>query len=100
MTNSLIVNYGVEDPKDRKSLVTAGAVGDVIGHFIDAEGREVDHPMNRRTVAVSLDDLRRIRRVVLAAGGGHRLQVIRGALRGRLAHVLVTDEATAQALVT
>lgn len=99
MEESLIVTYGVDDPREREALKAAGAVGDIIGHFIDADGREVDHPLNRRTVAVSLEDLKRIRRVVLAAGGGHRLAVIRGALRGGLANVLITDEATAERLL-
>ena len=41
------------------SLRAAGAVGDVLCHFIDAEGKVVDHPVNRRVVAVDLEDLRR-----------------------------------------
>lgn len=99
MNESLIVTYGVETSADRESLVDGGAVGDIIGHFIDADGQEVDHPLNRRTVAVSLEDLKQIRRVVLAAGGMHRFDVVRAALRGGLASVFVTDEATATALV-
>jgi DNA-binding transcriptional regulator LsrR (DeoR family) len=34
------------------SLVRAGAVGEVLCHFIDAEGRVIDHPVNRRAVAI------------------------------------------------
>ena len=54
--------------------------------------------MNRRTVAVSLADLRSIERVVLVSGGEQKYEATRAALRGGYPSVLVTDENTAQRL--
>lgn len=81
------------------SLQAAGAVGDVLCHFIDNEGKVVDHPVNRRVVAVDLDDLRRVAKIVIAAGGRRKVAAIRAALKATGAGVLITDEAAARGLL-
>ena len=81
------------------SLRKAGAVGDVLCQFVDREGRVVDHPVSRRVVAVALDDLRRLPKVVIAAGGARKAIAIRAALKATHASVLITDEAAARALL-
>jgi DNA-binding transcriptional regulator LsrR (DeoR family) len=82
-----------------KSLAAAGAVGDVLCHFVDSEGRVVDHPVNRRVVAVALEDLRRVPTIVVAAGGRRKAKAIRAALAATQARVLITEEAAARALL-
>jgi DNA-binding transcriptional regulator LsrR (DeoR family) len=81
------------------SLQAAGAVGDVLCHFIDAEGKVVDHPVNRRVVAVDLDDLRRVPKIVVAAGGRRKVAAIRAALKATGAGVLITEEGAARGLL-
>jgi DNA-binding transcriptional regulator LsrR (DeoR family) len=81
------------------TLRAAGAVGDVLCQFVDAEGSVVDHPVNRRVVAVDLADLRRVPTIVIAAGGARKATAIRAALRATGARVLITDEAAARALL-
>jgi DNA-binding transcriptional regulator LsrR (DeoR family) len=81
------------------SLVDAGAVGDVLCHFVDANGHVVDHPVNQRVVAVGLGDLRRVPTIVLAAGGRRKARAIRAALKATQARVLITDETAARALL-
>lgn len=81
------------------SLRAAGAVGDVLCHFIDIEGNVVDHPVNRRVVAVGLDDLRRVAKIVIAAGGRRKVAAIRAALKATGAGVLITEEAAARGLL-
>lgn len=98
MTRSLIVTYGIKNRGDVAALTGAGAVGDLLGHFIDAEGEPVEHELNRRTVAVALDDVRRMKHAILASGGSHKHEVTRAALKGGYADVLVTDLDTARAL--
>lgn len=98
MQGSLIVEYGLRHAADARALREAGAVGDLIGHFIDADGEPVAHELNRRTVAVRLDELRAIPEVILIAGGPRREAVTHAALRGGYVDTLVTDERTATAL--
>jgi DNA-binding transcriptional regulator LsrR (DeoR family) len=81
------------------SLQAAGAVGDVLCHFIDVEGTVVDHPVNRRVVAVDLDDLRRVPKIVVAAGGRRKVAAIRAALKATGAGVLITEEGAARGLL-
>ncbi len=84
---------------DLASLKKAGAVGDLVCHFVDAEGRLVDHPVNQRVMAISPADLRGIGLVAIAAGGASKEAAIRAALRASGAKVLITDEGAAEALL-
>ena len=98
LTESLVITYGVKDPDDLRTLRKAGAVGDVLGHFVDENGKLINHPLNRRTVAVALDDLRGLKCVMLVSGSAKKFFVTRATLRGGYVSVLVTDEDTARRL--
>jgi DNA-binding transcriptional regulator LsrR (DeoR family) len=86
---------GLIDRDENRSLVEAGAVGDICVHWIDRLGHIVDHPLNRRVVALSPDKLKGIATVILASGGRSKIESLHGALHGGMANVLITDEATA-----
>jgi DNA-binding transcriptional regulator LsrR (DeoR family) len=96
---SRALEYGVISRDAWRSLRSAGAVGDICGHYLDAEGATVDHPLAHRTINPPLADLRSVKELVLAAGGAHKAPIIQGALRAGLCHVLITDEAAATALL-
>jgi DNA-binding transcriptional regulator LsrR (DeoR family) len=81
------------------NLVRAGAVGEVLCQFIDAEGRVVEHALNRRAVAVELKDLARVPKIVFAAGGNRKVQALRAAFKALPVSVLITDEAAARGLL-
>jgi DNA-binding transcriptional regulator LsrR (DeoR family) len=83
--------------EDVATLRAAGAVGDAIGIFFDAEGRAVDHPLNRRTLAISHDILRR-RPVVLLAAGFEKQEAVAALLRGGMIRGLIIDGDSALAL--
>jgi DNA-binding transcriptional regulator LsrR (DeoR family) len=92
---SLLVRYGLPRDVGVAELVAQGAVGDILGQFIDAGGQPIDHPINRRAIALPLDALRKIPTVILASGGSNKAAIIAAALRARLASVLITDEQAA-----
>lgn len=83
---------------DRRSLIEAGAVGDVLYNFIDAEGNLVDHDVNNRVISANLGLLRRTGERVLISGGREKRVALRGAIRTLAPTTLVTDEQTAQDL--
>lgn len=83
---------------ERRELVAAGAVGDLLYNFIDEEGRLVDHPVNRRIMSVELSRLRKAPTRVLVSGGPEKIPVLRGAITALRPTVLITDEVTATAL--
>jgi DNA-binding transcriptional regulator LsrR (DeoR family) len=80
-------------------LEAKGAVGDIALRFFDAKGRPVKHAINDRVVGLELEQIRRIPRIIGVAGGIHKVDAIRGALRSKLINVLVTDEDTATRLL-
>lgn len=86
-------------PEDRAGLRAAGAVGDVLSTFLDAEGRTVDHPANGCAMAVDLDRIARARARLLTATGADRAAAIRAAHRRLVATTLILDEAAARALL-
>jgi len=79
-------------------LVRAGAIGDLLGTFLDAGGRPVDHPLNRCVMAVAPAELTRVKISILASGGMHKAPVIRAILDAGYVNRLVTDAAVAKAL--
>lgn len=81
---------------DRASVIKAGAVGDVLFNFFDADGKLVDHPINERVMSVPLDIIAKVPVRVLAAGGASKVQALVGALKMVKPTVLITDEYTAK----
>lgn len=98
--HSVFREYGLLTSDELSSLERAGAIGDVLCHFVDADGNFVDHPVNRRVLAVNPLDLRGAREIVLASGGWHKLGVIRAALKLLHPKVLIVDELVADRLAS
>jgi DNA-binding transcriptional regulator LsrR (DeoR family) len=94
---SMLVRYGLPEDVGIRELRDAGAVCDIIGQFIDQRGLPIDHPLNRRAIALPLRDLSRVPTVVFAAGGRHKVRAIAAVLRGGYGSVFVCDEDTARA---
>lgn len=97
--SSLLVQAGYFSPEEMDSLVAAGAVGDLCSRFFAEDGSICDESLNRRTIGLELQDFMHKDFSVAVAGGPQKVAGIRGALRGRFANVLVTDEATARQLL-
>ncbi len=94
-----MTRVGLVSRDDVDSLIEAGAVGDICAHWVDDEGRLVDHPLNSRVVALSPEKLRDIPCVVIASGGRSKTAALRGVLKGGMCDVLITDEQTAKAIL-
>lgn len=95
---SLLRKQGMISVEELSQLREAGAVGDTNGLFFDAEGRPVDHPLNRRTIALGFEDLARTSTVALVAGRS-KLQAAKGFLASGIAAGLIIDGDTALELV-
>jgi DNA-binding transcriptional regulator LsrR (DeoR family) len=94
MTRVGLVSRGEVD-----TLLAAGAVGDICAHWIDAQGRLVDHPLNSRVVALSPERLRDIPCVMIASGGHTKSAALRGVMKGGMCDVIITDEQTAMTIL-
>ena len=96
---SLLIRHGLPKDVTAGDLAARGAVGELLGNFIDIDGRPIDHPINRQLVGPGLDDLRAMRSLVLASGGLEKTDILTGALRTGLIDVLISDERTMQAVL-
>jgi DNA-binding transcriptional regulator LsrR (DeoR family) len=94
-----IFRRGILDWSEGESLKAAGAVGDVLCHFVDAAGEVVDHPVNRRVMAIHPAEIRRVPKVVIASGGLRKVAAIRAGIAATGAKMLITDQSAAAALL-
>lgn len=95
----LAASGNIFSPQELDMLRARGAVGDICLRFFDEAGRPVATPLDERVISIDLPRLRRVDRVVGIAGGLRKTVAVRGALRGGLVNVLITDCATAERLL-
>jgi DNA-binding transcriptional regulator LsrR (DeoR family) len=80
------------------ALQAAGAVGEIFGWAFDADGRMIEGLSNARVASCPIPS-RDTCLVIGAAMGVRKLPALRAALAGHLINGLITDEATATALL-
>jgi DNA-binding transcriptional regulator LsrR (DeoR family) len=80
-------------------LDAAGAVGEVLVAPFDIDGRFVCPALRERVIALDARHLGRIPVAIGVASGEGKVRPILGALRGGVVRTLVTDVATAEAVV-
>ncbi|MDO9087629.1 MAG: sugar-binding transcriptional regulator [Anaerolineaceae bacterium] len=97
--NSTLVRTGHFTPDMMRELKNQGAVGDILLHFYDRDGKYVNNPIQERMIILNYDDLLRIPNVIGVATGPEKVVAIHGALKSGSVHHLVTDMETAQAVL-
>ncbi len=90
---------GVVPAEDAQALREAGAVGEMLGHYFDAEGALIAAPLHDRVIALLPQDTGQGRLTVAVAGGPGKIEAIGAVLQSRMLDGLVTDEPTAQRLL-
>ena len=97
--DATVLRNSILSKADLVTLRMQGAVGDILTHFIDANGDPVDTELDSRTISTGLDELARMKNVVGVAAGADKAQVIRAALRRHYFDVLITDMNTAMGVL-
>lgn len=77
---------------------TAGAVAEISGHLLTADGTSVKSPVESMVVAASLEQIKNARITVAAAFDAGRAPAVQAAARAGLIDVLVCDEPLRHAL--
>ena len=110
---SRIAIFGVGDVSENSSPYKAGyfdlaliqelnrhgAVGEICGRFYNAEGKIAAQDIQKRTLAVDLESLKKKKFSVAIAGQPKKVTALKGMLKGGFCNVLITDEATARELL-
>lgn len=84
--------------EESRALVRMGAVGEIVGWVFDSRGKLISGLTNDRVSSAPLVPANP-RPVIGLAAGEHKVAAILGAMRGQLINALVTDEATAEAIL-
>lgn len=98
-SSSVLAESGYVSHSDLVELRRRGAVGDVLGRFVDANGYPVDPDLDDRSVGIRLDELRGTERAIAVIAGEAKHHICRTVVSSGLCSVLVTDELTAQHLL-
>ncbi|MDR0440622.1 MAG: sugar-binding transcriptional regulator [Candidatus Accumulibacter sp.] len=80
-------------------LRKCGAIGEILGTFLDADGVPVVHELNDTVIAMPPADLKKVPDSLLISGGLYKADIVRAILVSGYVNRLVTDEAVARRLL-
>jgi len=96
--DALLFRVGYFNEEEEQDIQTY-AVGDICSRFFDKKGQIYSNLLNSRTIGIELDELRNKEKSILVAGGEKKTDAIHGALVGKYANILITDQFTAKRLL-
>ena len=96
---STVFRSGYLRRQDAAPYLARGAVGVVAGRFLAADGAPVIDALDHRMIGLTLEEIARIGDRLCVAAGPDKAEAVAATLRGGLATDLVTDAATAHALL-
>lgn len=96
--DSLLRSAGYIDEATMRAVMDDGAIAEIFGRYFDAAGKLV-RPDALHPISLTLDDLRRSKRVIAAVGGETKAEAVRGALATGVIDELATDDTLAKALL-
>jgi len=97
--DSVLVQSGYLSREEVRKLTKEGAVGDILGRFVDSSGGIVDTELDARTLGISLSDLSNKTLRIAVAHGVDKMEIAKAALNAGIPTHLVVDELLAQILV-
>lgn len=96
---SFLVSHGLPQGLTVEALKASGAIGDVLGQFLDKDGNSVSKAIDDRAIGMPLDRVLEVREKILSAAGPHKVDIIHAACRRGLVDTLITDDVTAELLL-
>lgn len=97
--SKMLANSGnVFTSEELAELRRRGAEGDICLRFFDKDGSVVRTPLDERVIGMTLEQLRKVPRVVAVAGSKRKVNAIRAVLLSKHVNVLITDKFTAAKL--
>jgi len=98
-SESSFVKSDIISLDDMQKIKSMGGVGDILGYFFDKKGKLLNLELSNRIIAMPFEQIRKIERVIAVAGGDHKVEAIKGALKTGCIDVLATDEDTASKVI-
>ena len=93
-----LVAAGMIRPDDVAELEARGVEGEILGHFVAADGNIVETDLSARSITLDASDLA-AQNIVAIAGGPTKTAALKAVLHSGFLKGLITDEATARRLI-
>ncbi|MBK8048395.1 MAG: sugar-binding transcriptional regulator [Anaerolineales bacterium] len=93
------VKGGFMTPDELRLLAAAGAVGDIAGRIITADGQLHANRYDDRIIGIGFEQIKKIPCTIAVAMGPEKTHAINGALHTGIVKVLCTDDRTASAVL-
>ena len=97
---SVLVQADYFDRDEVEDLLDKEAVADICSRIITREGRICSPDLDKRTIGIELDDLRKKEFSIAVAGGKEKLPAVLAGIRSGVFNILITDEYIASHLLT
>ena len=95
-----IVKTGYMSKDDIRQVQQRGAVANICTVFLDRLGQAIDAPFTSQIIGLNADDLQKIPYVIAIARGLDKVAAISSTLKGKWIDVLITDQQTAEAILS
>lgn len=93
------ISAGIILESELTELQENGAVGDICLQFINSKGKIVNSDLNSRVVALPLEKIKKIPKVVGVAAGVQKTEITKAALMGGYLDVLIVDSLLGEKLI-
>lgn len=98
-STSVLVDSGYLTVDEVAGLTSRGVVGDLLSHFIDADGQIVDADLDDRTISMDLAALRTCPHSIAVVTGTEKVAVTAAMLTAGYCRTLITDTEVASAVL-
>ena len=97
-SSEMVLNEFNLSPSEREDIATNYA-GDIAARFYNSAGKMLSSLLDNRVIGLSLDEIRKIPRVIGVANGAEKVMGVIGAARSKLVDVLIIDLACANSIL-
>lgn len=98
--DSVLVKADYFDQEEIEFLIKNNAIADICSRIITKDGQICSIELDKRTIGIELDDLRKKEYSIAVAGGKEKLPAVLAGLRSGVFNILITDEYIASNLLT
>lgn len=97
--NSIQVKSKIITPEELTNLRSTGAVADILGQIVMADGRKMKCDLNECIIGLTYEEIKKVPTSIALALGTEKARAILGVLRSGTINVVCTDAITASAVL-
>lgn len=97
--NATTVKSKVISEKEYEELITLGAIGDVAGIFLDANGNELEWSRSKLYTGIPLIEILKAKNTICVAGEEEKAEILKVAAKRQYFKTLITTKKTAQKML-